>query len=413
MIDRNDATVTPDTANGEIAPARAVSSMDLESPVDRPAGEFELANAAGRSHTSRRPSRNALTAFLTGVALALGAACAFSYFRDALGAPSSSLDAPKGEGYRPAIRTMHGSEPVVLPPREMPAPQDTPALPASTPLVSSAPAATTAVAPSAPAAAPGQGNDSDLQSRLSSSLVVPIAQKSASRIDEKSPFKPMVAPLAVVPPDASLVIMEGKTLGAVLETAISSDLPGRVRAIVDEDIYGETGRNVLIPRMSRLVGEYQQATYLNQERLFINWRRVILPSGIGVDISSIGTDALGRSGLTGEIDRHMPLRFASAFLISIVNLQASNRSQSSSMLASGGSSGAGAADASGTAGLQVASSQAQSLLSAMAVTAPTIHAAHGSAVRVFVAKDLDFSKIRSLESASGELTAGTAAPAQR
>jgi len=42
----------------------------------------------------------------------------------------------------------------------------------------------------------------------------------------------------------------------VLETAINSDLPGYTRAIVSRDIRSFDGTNILVPRGSRLIGQY-------------------------------------------------------------------------------------------------------------------------------------------------------------
>lgn len=99
-----------------------------------------------------------------------------------------------------------------------------------------------------------------------------------------------------------LMITQGKIIDAVLETAINSDLQGMLRAMVSRDVYAETGDTVLIPKGSRLIGSYSFDSNVARARVNINWSRVILPHGIDIAISSLGTDELGRVGIAGIVD---------------------------------------------------------------------------------------------------------------
>lgn len=99
-----------------------------------------------------------------------------------------------------------------------------------------------------------------------------------------------------------LMVTQGKIIDAVLETAINSDLQGMLRAMVSRDVYAETGDTVLIPKGSRLIGSYSFDSNVARARVNINWSRVILPHGIDIAISSLGTDELGRAGIAGIID---------------------------------------------------------------------------------------------------------------
>ncbi|QMV46070.1 TrbI/VirB10 family protein [Wolbachia pipientis] len=99
-----------------------------------------------------------------------------------------------------------------------------------------------------------------------------------------------------------LMVTQGKIIDAVLETAISSDLQGMLRAMVSRDVYAETGDTVLIPKGSRLIGSYSFDSNVARARVNINWNRVILPHGIDIAISSLGTDELGRAGIAGIVD---------------------------------------------------------------------------------------------------------------
>ncbi|MFP3023658.1 MAG: TrbI/VirB10 family protein, partial [Wolbachia sp.] len=99
-----------------------------------------------------------------------------------------------------------------------------------------------------------------------------------------------------------LMVTQGKIIDAVLETAINSDLQGMLRAMVSRDVYAETGDTVLIPKGSRLIGSYSFDSNVARARVNINWNRVILPHGIDIAISSLGTDELGRAGIAGIVD---------------------------------------------------------------------------------------------------------------
>ena len=86
---------------------------------------------------------------------------------------------------------------------------------------------------------------------------------------------------------------------AALITAINSDLPGEVIAQVTEPVYDHaTGRTVLIPQGSRLIGQYDSQVAYGQERALIAWNRVIMPNGRSINIGSMtGADLTGASGL--------------------------------------------------------------------------------------------------------------------
>ncbi|MER9927104.1 hypothetical protein NKJ84_30415 [Mesorhizobium sp. M0048] len=103
-----------------------------------------------------------------------------------------------------------------------------------------------------------------------------------------------------------------------METAVNTDLPGAVRAVVREDVFSLDGRRILIPKGSRLTGEYRSGLARGQKRVFIVWSRVIRSDGISVDIKSPGADALGRGGMGGRVDTHWVERYGNAIMLSVV-----------------------------------------------------------------------------------------------
>ncbi len=120
----------------------------------------------------------------------------------------------------------------------------------------------------------------------------------------------------------NLVVAQGKIIDAVLESAVNTDLSGMLRGIVSRDVYAESGKNVLIPKGSRLVGTYKTDVRYGQSRVDIIWERLMLPNGTDIAISSPGTDPLGRTGVSGNVDNKFSNMVNAAFLISSIKIGA-------------------------------------------------------------------------------------------
>lgn len=114
------------------------------------------------------------------------------------------------------------------------------------------------------------------------------------------------------------LVAQGTMIRGFLETAINTDLPGMVRAVVREDVRSLDGARILIPKGSRLIGEYKSGLERGQKRIFVVWSRVMRSDGLSAEIASPGADRLGRAGLTGEIDTHFWERFGSAIMLSVI-----------------------------------------------------------------------------------------------
>ena len=170
-------------------------------------------------------------------------------------------------------------------------------------------------------------------------------------------------------------VSQGTLIPAVLETAINSDLPGFVRAVVSSDIRSFDGSRVLVPRSSRLIGQYKSGVSGGQTRAYVMWTRLIRPDGVSVALASPAVDAMGQTGLTGSVDSHFMKRFGSSLLLSIVGAASTVASGGAGLILSGGESAASVA----------ASRDGQ--------IPPTIKVRQGQPIRVFTAKDLDFSTV--------------------
>jgi type IV secretion system protein VirB10 len=108
-------------------------------------------------------------------------------------------------------------------------------------------------------------------------------------------------------PVSNYEIKAGWDIPAVLEQALNSDLPGEIRALVAENVYDTaTGRYLLIPQGSRLVGTYDSHVGYGQNGVQIVWNRIIFPDASSIDLDGmVGQDEGGASGLRDKVDNHM------------------------------------------------------------------------------------------------------------
>jgi len=196
--------------------------------------------------------------------------------------------------------------------------------------------------------------------------------------------------------NTKLIIPQGTMIPAVLETAMNSDLPGFVRAVVSRDVRGFDGSSVLVPRGSRLVGQYRSGLSQGASRIFVIWTRVLRPDGASVQIASPGGDPLGRAGQAGKVHSHFFENFSSAILLSVINAEITNLAAqpNTQIVIGGGVGGVGGSLSSTSPGAAAATGGTSALTPP--VFPPTITVRQGAPIAIFVARDLDFSTVPGL-----------------
>ncbi len=124
----------------------------------------------------------------------------------------------------------------------------------------------------------------------------------------------------VVPPLSVSQLNAGSYIPAVLGTAVNSDLPGQVMAMVRENVYASVrDRCLLIPSMSQLVGSYDSRVAIGQNRQLVVWSRVIFPNGNELNLAGMSSaDAGGQAGLEADVDNHWFRLFGVALGMSAV-----------------------------------------------------------------------------------------------
>ncbi|ELA00492.1 conjugal transfer protein, partial [Cupriavidus sp. HMR-1] len=185
-------------------------------------------------------------------------------------------------------------------------------------------------------------------------------------------------------PASPYQVMAGTVIAAALVTGIKSDLPGDVIATVTEPVYDTaTGRFLLIPQGSRILGKYNSQVSFGQSRVQMVWNRIILPDTSSLTLDNlVGTDPAGYAGLEDEVDQHWGRIFAGAALTTLLGIGAElaapeNRQNGNRIVIAGRD------------GLQDSVNQVgQEMTRRNMNIQPTLTARPGLPVRIIVARDL-------------------------
>ncbi len=176
----------------------------------------------------------------------------------------------------------------------------------------------------------------------------------------------------------STTVTQGTLIPAVLETAIDTNVPGYVRAVVSQDVRSFDGTKILVPRSSRLIGQYQSGLQNGQKRAYVIWTRLIRSDGASVNLASPAIGFDGTTGLAGKVTGNSFFkRFGSAMLLSVVGGVGS--------LATGGAAGVLIGGASSSAASSAAQQDGQ--------RSPVVRVRQGEPIRIFTARDLDFTSV--------------------
>jgi type IV secretion system protein VirB10 len=200
---------------------------------------------------------------------------------------------------------------------------------------------------------------------------------------------PAAAVHAEVLPGQRLLLPKGSFIDCTLETAIDSTLPGMTTCVMATDAFGADGKVVLLERGTKLIGETRGQMQLGQARIFVLWTEARTPMGVVVPLASPGTDELGRSGLSGEINRHFWERFGAAMLISVIDGAAETA-------ASRNGNGTLIVDPSASQGVMT-----EALKGTVGIP-PTVTKRNGERIQVLVARDLDFRAVYELRTGASD-----------
>jgi type IV secretion system protein VirB10 len=187
-------------------------------------------------------------------------------------------------------------------------------------------------------------------------------------------------------PDRNLVLMPG-VLRCTMATAINSDLEGPFICNLPGDVMSPTGV-VLMEKGTQIVGSYSSKVSTGQKRLMTVAGTAYTPNGVVVPLGTPMADSLGRTGLEGDVDRHLMERFGGAIALSLVDM-AFGLGQAS--LSKGGNTYLSFSNGNGV------SSLAQEVLRSQIDIKPTITVNQGQDVALWIVVPIDFSASYRLE----------------
>ena len=197
---------------------------------------------------------------------------------------------------------------------------------------------------------------------------------------------------ATMMPDRNLLLPKGTFIDCVLETKLDTTVPGMTSCVIPRDVYSANGCVLLIERGSKAIGEYKGAVENGLNRIFVLWTQIQTPKGVRVNIDSPATDALGGSGMAGEIDFHWWARFGNALLFTLIqdgfDFAMTKQSENN-----GGVNYYQNSEDGMNQIIQEAMRQSGNI-------PPTLTKNQGERVGIFVARDVDFSKVYQLKPTS-------------
>lgn len=226
-------------------------------------------------------------------------------------------------------------------------------------------------------------NDTDQNKQKSKSLFLKQKQDSFYSTNLKNP--------AI----GKYELKTGSFIPAVLVTAINSDLPGDVIAQVRENVYDyRTGKYILIPMGTKIVGKYDSSITYGQNRVLLIWQRLVFPNGSTLVLDNMqGVDLLGNAGLKGKTNNHFWKLMRSVLLSSAINMASGSLESLDVNIEAGSRSrvniGTGASDAA-----QNIRSIGERMVEKDLNRQPTIEIKRGKKFNIFVSKDIILSPYR-------------------
>ncbi len=152
----------------------------------------------------------------------------------------------------------------------------------------------------------GQGSGGPSGVQVGSSTTLPMTQDRRLGFLNGPVDRRTVSGDRLAPPVSPYVLQAGAVIPAALITGIRSDLPGQITAQVTQHIYDSpTGRFILVPQGTRLIGQYDSGVAFGQRRVLLVWNRLILPNGRSIVLErQPGADSQGFAGLEDGVDYH-------------------------------------------------------------------------------------------------------------
>ena len=381
---------------------------------DQPS-ELAVPEGRGRPTIQERPvwskvmagKESWLPATLIGVILAVVAVIAFVFLRDARFSDSGAKRFDSKSGGNTSLKASRelgaagdGGQAPLPPMPKIPEPPPMPVVPTAVQPVPPSPAGAAPRNRFDAPLLPNEGTGKDGQGGYgggSATMVQPTSLPSAASqqganagtFDGNLKSAPTPRAQAGLIGNRNLLLAKGTLLDCVLNTAINSSMPGMVSCTLTRNVYSDNGKVLLLERGSQVTGEFGGRVKTGQTRIYILWNRIKTPKGVVVNLDSPGSDALGRSGVDGDVDKHWGERIGNAFLLSLIK-------DAIGYAATRGNNQNGSQQMYFQSTQQAGENMATTILKDSLQIPPTISKNQGERIAIFVARDLDFSSVYDL-----------------
>nr|BCU00376.1 TrbI/VirB10 family protein [uncultured bacterium] len=194
-------------------------------------------------------------------------------------------------------------------------------------------------------------------------------------------------------PTSPFEIRAGAVIPGIMLSGINSDLPGQIMAQVSQDVYDTaTGKYLLIPQGTRMVGSYSSDVAFGQEGVLIAWQRLVFPDGKALDIGAMpGADMAGYSGFRDKVNNHLWRIYGSALFMAGITAGASMATDQGQNSGTGYQQPSVSSEISSALGQQLGQVSAQ-IVSKNLNVAPTIEIRPGYRFNIVTVKDVTFTK---------------------
>lgn len=214
---------------------------------------------------------------------------------------------------------------------------------------------------------------------------------------------------ATINRNPSMTLAKGTLPDCTLLTAILTDQPGFLKCILSAPVMSMDGKVVLMEAGTTMEGEYTQGLQAGQKTIFTLWSRAVTPNFVSVQLNSPGTDALGRAGTSGYVDNKWFERFAGAIFFSLLQdakqlyiAQDDARAQRASGSPYGTTYNIGTqstlSQLNNTA--NATNTIVEEMLKQGSQLKPSLYKNQGEIIKIFVARDVDFSTVYELRPAA-------------
>ena len=220
----------------------------------------------------------------------------------------------------------------------------------------------------------------------------PKGNRDSAALEQRLNVHEMAPALAGKMRHQNMTVASGSIIHCGTQEEIDTGLPGGITCRVSQDVWSVNGKVRLIDKGAMVDGQIASAATFGQNRVFVNWVRLRNPDGVIINLDSEGVNDLGSAGYEASVNNHFWGRFGDAILISVFTDLGQTMIQAVTNLAAKSNTTSISTNETNSSTQQLA----QEALQATINIPPSLYKQQGAAVNIYVARDLDFSKVYKL-----------------